>query len=84
MTTATDAPTDEIVTSEMTELRHMIADTFARRNALKKEMEEWFDRFPGERFAKLGDLIAIDGVLSELDSRYKMLWDFHNAQHRSA
>ncbi len=74
----------EVITKEMEEIRHMIVETVARRNALKLEMQEWYDRFPGERFGKLKDLIATDGVLSQLDTHYKQLWDFHNSRDISA
>jgi len=71
---------NEIVTKEMSEIRNLIAATVAKREALKAEMEEWHERFPNERFARFKDLIATDGVLSQLDSHYKRLWDFHNAR----
>lgn len=74
----------EIITKEMQEIRRLIAETVAKRNALKAEMQEWYERFPNERFAKFKDLIATDGVLSQLDSHYKQMWDFHNARERSA
>ena len=70
----------EIITKEMQEIRGLIAQTVAKRNALKTEMEEWYERFPNERFGKFKDLIATDGVLSQLDTHYKHLWDFHNAR----
>jgi uncharacterized protein len=68
----------------MQEIRGLIAETVAKRNALKIEMQEWYERFPNERFAKFKDLIAADGVLSQLDTHYKQLWDFHNARGQSA
>lgn len=74
----------EVITKEMGEIRNLIAETVAKREALKAEMQEWYDRFPGERFGKLADLIATDGVLSVLDTHYKQLWDFHNAHGQSA
>jgi len=74
----------EVITQEMQEIRRLIAETVAKRNALKAEMQEWYERFPSERFAKLKDLIAVDGVLSQLDTHYKLLWDFHNARGQSA
>jgi hypothetical protein len=74
----------ETITKEMEEIRSMIAETVAKREALKAEMKEWYDRFPNERFAKLKDLIATDGVLSQLDTHYKQLWDFHNAPGKIA
>lgn len=69
---------NEIITEEMQQIKMLIANTMAQRNALKSEMQEWYERFPKERFARLDNLITIDGMLSELDSHYKRLWDFHN------
>lgn len=69
---------NEIITEEMNQIKLLIANTVAKRSRLKDEMQEWYDRFPTERFAKLDNLITIDGMLSELDSNYKRLWDFHN------
>ena len=66
----------EIITKEMQEVRRLIAETVAKREALKAEMQEWYERFK--------DLIAADGVLSQLDTHYKQLWDFHNARGQSA
>ena len=74
----------EIITKEMDEIRKLIAETVAKREALKAEMQEWYERFPNERFEKFKDLIATDGVLSQLDTHYKLLWDFHNARGESA
>ncbi|MCW8821992.1 MAG: hypothetical protein OQK45_07170 [Sulfurovum sp.] len=69
---------NEIITEEMNQIRMLIANTVAQRSTLKNEMQEWYERFPTERFAKLDNLIFIDGMLSELDTNYKRLWDFHN------
>lgn len=74
----------ESVTHEMEQIRVMIAQTVAKRNVIKNEMQEWYDRFPSERFAKARELIVIDNVLSELDTHYKQLWDFHNSTIESA
>ena len=74
----------EIITREMHEIRRLIAETVAKREALKIEMQEWYERFPNERFGRMRDLIAVDGVLSQLDTHYKQLWDFHNARGQSA
>jgi len=74
----------EIITEEMADVKSMISATVAKREALKAEMQEWFERFPDERFAKMKDLIATDSVLSQLDSHYKQLWDFHNSRDYSA
>ena len=74
----------ETITKEMTQVKLMIAETVAKRNSLKIEMEDWYSRFPAKKFTKLTDLNLIDGVLSELDSHYKRLWDFNNAQTKGA
>ena len=68
----------EIITEEMLQLKQLIMKTISKRETLKDEMTEWYTRFPNERFAKLDNLIVIDSMLSELDSNYKRLWDFHN------
>ena len=75
---------NETVTKEMTQIKLMITETVAKRESLKIEMKEWYDRFPSKKFAKLKDLIVIDSILSELDSHYKRLWDFNNQQITSA
>lgn len=70
----------EVVTEEMSQIRTMIVETVAKREALKKEMQAWYDAFPNQRFEKLKDLIITDSTLSQLDLHYKRLWDFHNAK----
>lgn len=75
---------NEIITEEMNQIKMLIANTVAQRSALKDEMQEWYERFPTERFAKLDNLISIDSMLSELDSNYKRLWDFHNRAIQTA
>jgi hypothetical protein len=74
----------EIINKEMLQIKIMIAETVAKREALKIEMKEWYDRFPTEKFSRLKDLIMTDSVLSELDSHYKRLWDFNNTQTKIA
>ncbi len=75
---------DEIITAEMAEIRRMIALSVAKRNALKRQMQEWYDTYPHERFAHSSELITLDATLSELDSHYKRLWDYHNAASRAS
>lgn len=77
-------PMKAAVTPEMEQIRLMIAQTVAKRDALKSEMQEWYERFPTERFGRSRELIVIDNVLSELDTHYKELWDFHNSKVVSA
>jgi len=56
------------MTKEMLQIKLMIAETVAKREALKKEMQEWHERFPTKRFPDFHKLIVIDNVLSELDT----------------
>ena len=74
----------ETITKEMNQIKLMITETVAKRESLKREMQEWYDRFPSKKFAKLKDLIVMDSILSELDSHYKRLWDFNNQTSTSA
>lgn len=74
----------EIITSEMMQIRNLIIETFAKRNALKKEMEEWYDNNAHQRFLKMNELITVDASLSELDSHYKRLWDYYNIKSRQS
>jgi len=68
----------EVITPEMSEIRTLIMRTVAKRNALKAEMEDWYETHSGERYDRASDLMLVDGILSELDLRYKTLWDYHN------
>lgn len=70
----------ETITAEMEELRHLIVQTVAKRNILKKEMEEWYSKNIHQRFEHSSELITIDSTLSQLDSHYKRLWDYHNTK----
>jgi hypothetical protein len=75
---------DEVITPEMIEIRHMIVQTVAKRNALKLAMEEWYKTNSSERFSQTSELITTDSTLSELDSHYKRLWDYHNTQSNAS
>jgi hypothetical protein len=70
---------EHIITVEMEEIRHLIIQTAAKRNALKIEMENWYENNT-KRFERTNELITVDSTLSELDSHYKRLWDYHNAK----
>ncbi|MDD3596128.1 hypothetical protein [Sulfuricurvum sp.] len=74
----------EIITSEMEEIRRLIVETVAKRNALKLAMQEWYENNSGKRFGQMTDLITVDSTLSELDSHYKRLWDYHNSKSRAS
>lgn len=69
----------EIITSEMSEIRRLIAETVAKRNIFKTQMEQWYEN-NSRRFEGMNELIAVDSTLSQLDSHYKRLWDYHNAK----
>lgn len=70
----------EVITPEMQQIKTMIIETFAQRDAIKNEMEVWYNTYPGAHFPKMKDLVVTDATLSKLDSFYKQLWDYHNAR----
>lgn len=70
---------EEIITSEMSEIRRLIAETVAKRNIFKTQMEQWYES-NSRRFEGMNELIAVDSTLSQLDSHYKRLWDYHNTR----
>lgn len=74
---------NEIITNEMVEIRNLIIETVAKRNALKLEMEQWYES-NSKRFHRTNELITVDSTLSELDSHYKRLWDYHNGSSRAS
>ncbi len=80
MPVSVDATMTEVITPEMQQVRALIAQTVAKREQLKNEMSLWFEKFPNERFEKFKDLILTDSTLSQLDTHYKRLWDFHNGR----
>ncbi|MDP3265749.1 MAG: hypothetical protein Q8M39_02860 [Sulfuricurvum sp.] len=46
-------------------------------------MEKWYEK-NSTRFEHANELMTVDSTLSELDSHYKRLWDYHNTnQHVS-
>jgi hypothetical protein len=69
---------DEIITPEMQQIKTMIIETYAQRDAIKNEMETWYNTYPGTHFPKMSELVVTDATLSKLDSFYKQLWDYHN------
>ena len=71
---------NEKLTPEMEQIKAMIAQTFLQRNAYKSEMEEWYQKNPRQHYPHMNDLILTDATLSQLDSCYKQLWDYHNAK----
>lgn len=68
----------EVITKEMEEIRLMIMQTVAARNALKAQMQAWYETHAHERFGDAHKLITTDATLQELDAHYKRLWDYYN------
>ena len=71
---------NQIITPEMKEIKYLILQTVMQRNALKNEMQEWYEKHPRESFPNMNNLILVDATLSKLDSSYKNLWDYNNAR----
>lgn len=61
--------------SELHDIKQRIAQVYARREVLKQRLERG-EGSPREAFARLD---ATDRELSELDSRFKQLWDARQA-----
>lgn len=59
----------------LAQLKDEISRTAAERGALKEKMEQWYAQQSGRRFPEYGRLEQVGGYLSQLDSRYKRLWD---------
>lgn len=59
----------------MERLRQAIAATFARREDLKRDMVAWYAGAVQGRYPGCAALTALDRDLSELDSRFKQLYD---------
>jgi hypothetical protein len=56
-------------------LRQRIAGMAGRREALKMDMEAWFDQNPQKVFPRMAELADVDARLSHLDSCFKRQWD---------
>ena len=69
---------EQVITPEMHEIKCLIIQTVQTRNQIKGEMEDWYEKNPTKHFPKMRELILADSTLSELDTHYKKLWDFHN------
>ena len=47
------------------------------------EMQHWYESI-SKRFPNTNELITVDSTLSELDSHYKRLWDYHNGSRATS
>jgi len=70
----------EVITSEMEQIKSMISESISQRDSIKSEMESWYIDNPKKHFPKMDILFFTDTTLSELDSSYKRLWDYHNSK----
>ncbi len=70
---------NEVCTTEMQQIKTMIMNTVVQRDALKSEMELWYNNNPTKSFPNMKDLMLVDATLSKLDTFYKKLWDYHNS-----
>ncbi len=60
---------------EMNWIKTAIADTVARREWIKAQMQVWFNNKQKGRFPYQAELFALDDQLSSLDTQFKRLWD---------
>jgi uncharacterized protein (DUF4213/DUF364 family) len=67
--------------SEMSVYETAISDLVARRETLKKDMEQWYNNFNKGRYPRYMELQGIDQELSVFDSRFKRLWDARNGSN---
>lgn len=61
--------------SEMNWLKVAIENTVAKREHLKQEMESWYANRAGKSFPKRVELEEVDRRLSDLDLRFRRVWD---------
>ena len=67
---------------EMQWQRLAIEDLVARREQLKLSMEQWYDQNSfNARYPRWQELAKIDDELSQLDNRFKLLWDDRNCNN---
>lgn len=61
---------------ELHRLKEAIGEVVAQRDRLKWEMTRWYEG-GRRRYPEADRLAAVDALLSELDTRFKALWDAH-------
>lgn len=66
--------------TEMKWYETAIGDLVARRESLKRAMDSWYTDGNKLRFPKYNELDVIDKELSQLDIRYKRMWDARNSR----
>ncbi|MEJ2141957.1 MAG: DUF364 domain-containing protein [Gammaproteobacteria bacterium] len=68
---------------EMNVYETAISDLVARRESLKKEMDQWYSNLNKGRYPRYQELQTIDQELTIFDSRFKRLWDARNSGYAS-
>jgi len=68
---------------EMTRISAEIRTVVTRRDRLKAAMEAWYENRASGRFPQMAELLSLDERLSNLDNRFKHLWDQQQAQQQS-
>lgn len=68
----------DLAASEAERLRQAIAHTVACRDRLKLEMDAWYGGANRGRFPSWTRLESVDLALSELDTRFKQIYDTRN------
>lgn len=65
---------------KMESVKKQIAEIAAKRDHLKNDVEAWQSGMAMNPLPRLRELEALDRQLSELDSRYKCMWDSRHAK----
>lgn len=66
----------EVLTPEMMDIKKLIIETAQER----EEIKQLITSCETNAFTLFRKLEQVDGVLSQLDTQYKRLWDYHNTK----
>lgn len=72
---SSQAQVTDLSLDHLDHLKQRIAGMAGRREALKMDMEAWFDQCPHKAFPRMAELADVDERLSHLDSCFKRQWD---------
>jgi uncharacterized protein len=73
----------ETADEEMSRISAEIRGVFTRRDRVKAAMEAWYENRRSGQFPQMDELLLLDERLSQLDSRFKFLWDQQQMQQQS-
>ena len=71
----------DMANAKLNTIKKEIAEVVAKRDHYKAELEAWQSGFTMNPVPRLRELEKLDYELSELDTRYKKLWDARNSLH---